>query len=86
MLDFIFYNDRLLLKKDEEGHCHVPDETELPERWAQLTPHHEVLLPNGHMIRTAATDRPVDEDSRWTIVTAASVRSAVHAPNSGRPS
>ena len=67
MLDFIFYNDRLLLKKDEEGHCHVPDETELPERWAQLTPHHEVLLPNGHMIRTAATDRPVDEDSRWTM-------------------
>lgn len=67
MLDFIFYNDRLLLKKDKEGHCHVPDEAELPDNWAQLTPHHEVLLPNGHTIRTAATDCLVTEDSQWTM-------------------
>ena len=68
MLDFIFYTDRLLLKKEQEGQYHVPDETELPSEWTKPTVHHEVVLPNGHTIRTAAIDSPVEESDQWVMV------------------
>lgn len=68
MQSFIFYNDLLLLRKDAEGHFHVPDETELSGKPAGQTMRHEVLLPNGHTIHTAAIDFPVEEDDQWLMV------------------
>lgn len=68
MQSFIFYNDRLLLRKDAEGHFHVPDETELSGKLTGQTMRHEVLLPNGHTIHTAAIEFPVEEDDQWLMV------------------
>lgn len=69
MLTFIFYNDRLLLKKDAEGRCRVPDEAELaPDERPDEGACHEVLLPNGRTIRTAAIDQPLEEDERRVMV------------------
>lgn len=68
MQSFIFYNDRLLLRKDVEGHFHVPDETELSGKLTGQTMRHEVLLPNGHTIHTAAIEFPVEEDDQWLMV------------------
>lgn len=68
MQSFIFYNDRLLLRKEAEGHFHVPDETELSGKLTGQTMRHEVLLPNGHTIHTAAIEFPVEEDDQWLMV------------------
>ena len=68
MQSFIFYNDRLLLRKDAEGHFHVPDETELSGKLTGQTMRHEVLLPNGHTIHTAAIEFSVEEDDQWLMV------------------
>ena len=54
MQSYIFYNDRLLLRKDPEERYHVPYESELPDELQDVAASHEVVLPNGTTIR--ATD------------------------------
>ena len=68
MQDYIFYNDRLLLKKETAGKFHVPYENELPDEWQGTAASHEVLLPNGTTIRARAIGHEVPEDDAWLMV------------------
>lgn len=69
MQHFIFYNDKLLLRKGNEGTlCHVPFEDELPEGLdLSACPSQKVLLPNGSTILATAIDHPVEENGQWTM-------------------
>ena len=68
MQTYVFYNDRLLLRKAGEHRCRIPDESELPKDLADRPlPSHEVLLPNGNTIRTLAIDHEVNEGADWQM-------------------
>ncbi len=68
MQNYIFYNDRLLLKKEKEDRFHVPYETELPPEWADgRYPSQRVLLPNGTTVLATAIDHPVEESAEWAM-------------------
>lgn len=68
MQTYVFYNDRLLLRKEAGGRCRIPDESELPDSLADRPlPAHEVLLPSGQTIRTLAIDHAVAEDDCWQM-------------------
>ncbi len=68
MQDYIFHNDRLLLKKDPDGRYHVPYENELPDRLPEKLSAHEVLLPNGSTIRATDIEQELAEDDTWLTV------------------
>ena len=67
MQSYIFYNDRLLLRKDPEERYHVPYESELPDELQDVAASHEVVLPNGTTIRATDIDHEVAGDA-WLMV------------------
>lgn len=68
MLNYIFYNDRLLLRKEGNGRCRVPDEEEVPrDLCTSLYPSQEVVLPNGTTVRATSISRPIEEDDNWMM-------------------
>lgn len=64
MQDYIFHNDRLLLKKDPDGRYHVPYENELPDRLPEKLSAHEVLLPNGSLSGRQTSNRNWQKTTR----------------------
>lgn len=68
MQNFIFYNDRLLLKKEGGNRYHIPEEEECPAAWhLNSYPSQKVLLPNGATAQAIAIDHAVEEDDSWAM-------------------
>ena len=68
MQHYIFYNDRLLLKKESGNRCHVPVEEELPQELDMgRYPSQKVMLPDGNAVRAVAIDHPIEENETWIM-------------------
>ena len=67
MQHFIFFEDRLLLKKDGNGKCHVPDAEEVPTGLADGCRTLDVWLPGETKALASALEHPVDEDETWVL-------------------
>ena len=67
MQHFIFFEDRLLLKKDGNGKCHVPDAEEVPTGLADGCRTLDVWLPGETKALASALEHPVDEDETWIL-------------------
>lgn len=68
MLHFIFFEDRLLLKREKDGHMRVPDDVEIAENLTSDMKTHEVLLPTGEKVKATAIRDVIRENEEWMMV------------------
>lgn len=64
---FVFFNDQLLLKKNDDHTNSIPYGSELPVCPDGNHTVHTVTLSDGKEVQAFAIDRAVPEDSHWTM-------------------
>lgn len=65
---FVFYNDQLLMEKDNKGGGIIPCSTESPVSISQSQTIHEFTSPNGFPYKAVALTMPVEETDKYVMI------------------
>lgn len=65
---FVFFDDQLLLKKEENNKYSVPCGAEPPVKPKAGVVIHEVFPPEGEAVRAFAIEQPIEETDEWVMI------------------
>ncbi|WP_300700887.1 NAD(+) diphosphatase [Bacteroides sp.] len=65
---FVFFNDQLLLKKEENNQYSVPCGAQAPLQQVSDLKIHDVTLTNGKKVKALAIKQPIDENDEWIMI------------------
>lgn len=65
---YVFFNDQLLLKKEENNQYSVPYGSQPPTLPTKYSKIHDVTLTDGTKIKTLTIDQPIEETDEWIMV------------------